>query len=543
MTRAFFRLLPPCLALLAAFHSGSALGAALGLVLDRQFQTGKLHVRKIELEQPHIIPEEFLKWLLQSYENRELSVEDILELQTKLSKYYFDAGYISSGIIIPDQEIEEGVLILQAVHGRLARIDNDGNQELSSKYINYHVAKGIGVPVNYYVLSDTLLVLQQHELIERINARLLPGKKVGESTLQLTTTERTPYIFAVEANNHQSPSIGSRRGQITLGHRNLFGKRDTLRLDGGATDGLKDYAVSYKLPVSLDDANVKAYHRYYDYTIVEEPAASADIESTTTVSGLSFSWPLAKKIKQKSDLTVTFEHSESRTLMFGEPASFSSGVGADGEARTTNVSLAYNWWRRDLRRGLAMSFALEKGIDALDATINDDLPDSDYLLATAQINYGHRMPSGTQALAFRLGAQVANDELLPVEKFSIGGVHTVRGYRENRHVRDNGVVASAEAHVATPDNKLVLVPFFDYGVSWKANWNEQDNQNLTLLGESRYKRLYSAGLGIHIKPNRHFRIEVYLAKALAEDSETSSDEAGGKDLQEEGIHFSARYEL
>lgn len=47
-------------------------------------------------------------------------------------------------------------------------------------------------------------------------------------------------------------------------------------------------------------------------------------------------------------------------------------------------------------------------------------------------------------LLLRASAQLSDDPLMSLEKLAIGGVDTVRGFRENTYVRDNGVALSVE---------------------------------------------------------------------------------------------------
>ena len=44
-------------------------------------------------------------------------------------------------------------------------------------------------------------------------------------------------------------------------------------------------------------------------------------------------------------------------------------------------------------------------------------------------------------LIVRQTLQLASEPLLNIEKFALGGINTVRGYRENQFVRDNGLAA------------------------------------------------------------------------------------------------------
>ena len=66
--------------------------------------------------------------------------------------------------------------------------------------------------------------------------------------------------------------------------------------------------------------------------------------------------------------------------------------------------------------------------------------------------------------------QLTPDPLLPIEQIAIGGIDTVRGYRENQLVVDNGWMTSAELRIplgqvtvpglseAPDDGALQLVP-------------------------------------------------------------------------------------
>ena len=75
------------------------------------------------------------------------------------------------------------------------------------------------------------------------------------------------------------------------------------------------------------------------------------------------------------------------------------------------------------------------------------------------------------AVAPPLTGQYTGERLLALEQMAVGGVNTVRGYRENQLVRDRAVVASLEFRVPLLFNKagagiLELAPFFDFGGGW-----------------------------------------------------------------------------
>ncbi len=130
---------------------------------------------------------------------------------------------------------------------------------------------------------------------------------------------------------------------------------------------------------------------------------------------------------------------------------------------------------------------------------------------------------------FRLrgDAQFANDELLPLEQYAVGGVYSVRGYRENELVRDQGFAVSAEFHYPLMQEsvdgffpgRLEAIPFMDYGGAW----NVGDSRNILYL--------HGAGIGL-AWIHRHFSAEVYYAHDLNQAVEKSD-----YNLQDASLYF------
>jgi hemolysin activation/secretion protein len=131
---------------------------------------------------------------------------------------------------------------------------------------------------------------------------------------------------------------------------------------------------------------------------------------------------------------------------------------------------------------------------------------------------------------------LADDTLPAYRKYAIGGADSVRGYRENLIVRDNGALLTLEwsvpvARVPFPslsrgqsDGELRLTPFLDYGSGW-----DHDAAAAEL-------DIASAGIAVRwqLAPNSY--AELQAAKSLIE----RPVGAGGHVLQDDGIHFSAQ---
>jgi hemolysin activation/secretion protein len=131
----------------------------------------------------------------------------------------------------------------------------------------------------------------------------------------------------------------------------------------------------------------------------------------------------------------------------------------------------------------------------------------------------------------RSNLQLANKPLFPIEQFALGGIDTVRGYREYLTVTDDALSASVEARISVgkfplpglpgPDDAgtLQFVPFYDYGRGWNVNRPTPYPPDISSLGAG---FRWAAGAGI--------LMEIYYGKALRHVD-------AGTSLQDRGIHF------
>ena len=131
-------------------------------------------------------------------------------------------------------------------------------------------------------------------------------------------------------------------------------------------------------------------------------------------------------------------------------------------------------------------------------------------------------------LISRIGGQFTDDSLLSLEKFSLGGVNTVRGYGENQIVTDNGILGTLELQIPVTKNPstLQLNPFIEFGKGWN---NDEPDPEDSLIA--------SFGLGLDWQFGGGFILNAdYGIPILSVENE-------GDSLQEDGLHVSFRYQL
>ena len=493
-------------------------------------------VRRIKLTGNTVFGTQVLHQITSRYEGRKISTEELLALRNELTLYYIDHGYINSGAVIPDQEPREGVIEIAIIEGTLSDVRISGNTRLKSAYIRDRIDLVPNLPLNINDLKESIQLLDQNPLIQRISAELMPGLQRGESVLKVEVSESRPYDFGFSVSNWRSPGVGEIRGELQGSHSNLTGRGDALSLQYGVTEGLNDFAVDYAVPINARDLRFGIFLSQSQSEVIEEPFDAIDITSETESYGLRLEYPFRRTLNGHFLASITLERRHSESLLLGEPHPFSPGS-ENGESTVTVFRLGQEWLSRRANAVLAARSRFSFGIDAFNATINEgDLPDGKFVAWLGQFQWIRRLPKHDIQFVVRSDLQLSADPLLSLEKFGIGGATSVRGYRENLLVRDNGWVSSVETRI--PITKLWLgseqgpaIPrlalFYDFG------WGE----NIEVATPDP-KNISSAGVGLRWSPSRHLHTQLYWGTPLRNIDTVENDA-----LQDKGVHFMLNYDF
>jgi hemolysin activation/secretion protein len=425
------------------------------------------------------------------------------------------------------------MVAVQVIEGELTRINIEELRWFRASYIQDRFALGAGRPLNIISLQKRLYLLQQDPLIQRINAELKPGVRRGESILNVRIEEKSPYKLAFMFDNYQAPSVGAERGQVTAAHQNLTGNRDTLSFTYGRSDGIDNQIDAwYLMPLMANNTSLTLRYRKNDFTVIEQPFQPLDVESESDIYEITLMHPCYQSLTQTFAFGMSGEHLHNETYLLGEPFSFSLSA-EDGESTVTALRFLQEWMYRTQVQVISARSRFSLGIDALDSTMHDDskLPDSDFFSWLGQFQWARRWKPMDIQTILRTDLQLANDPLLPLEQIAVGGRYTVRGYRENQMVSDNGLIASLELRIPLVHEKswaeyVYLSPFIDYGKAWNVHSEDPHPDNIT-----------SAGLGLRwgvtLPPPLPLRSEFEIYWGIP----FRDIESPEYDLQDDGIHM------
>ena len=397
----------------------------------------------------------------------------------------------------------------------------------------------ISDPLNIGELQTSLRLLQEEPLVSSVNAQLVPDDMHGSGTLNLTIKEEPPFELIIAADNHRSPSVSEERGTIYLAHRSLFGNGDILAGRFGLTQGVQDHGFSYSLPVSAYDTRIEGYYSKADSEILEKPFDTLDINSVVESAGIIISHPFIRRLDRRFKMSLGFENKRSASTLLGFPFSFSPGE-VDGKAEASALYLVGEWMQRGERSVLAARVTYNHGVGAFGASKSDTAPDSRFDMFVGQFEYIRDMGWRESRVIAKSTFQLTNEPLLAMYKLGVGGRYTVRGYRENLFVRDNGVTASFEYQfplfvdeTGRDKYNLRLATFADWGRSW-----DEDDALPTSVTET----IASVGLGVLWNPIEGLYAELYWGKDL-DDQDLDDQDLPSDTWQDRGFHYQVSYQV
>jgi len=473
------------------------------------------------------------------YSDNSISPENLYAVCRRLTKYYQKRGYINSIAIIPDQKVVNRVITIKVIEGRLTDIAVFGNKQLSTQYILNRmkpVLKKKNKILNIYDLEKALQacipLLKLNPGIQNINARLMPGLTMGEATLEIHVTEKRMMQFKLSANNYHSPGIGSYCSETSFRHLNAIGFGDAVYMQYGVTEGLDDFAFKYQFPVNERDAGlIFSADRSKSVVIVDD---YRHFDLTNTVSRFSFGviWPFFKSLNRKFSMTLMFERLHSETTFMDMPFPL-GGADNDGVADLSIAHCVHEWVFRSGQQVLGFRSTASFGLDLFDVTINEEGPDARFSTWLLQSQWLRHLNFWNSQLMARLDIRFSDKHLMPSQKYSLGGVDSVRGYRENRITSDDGQFVSIQwqfpvNRIPFPvlsrnpsDGQLIGSCFYDYG-----------NAHNVDLEDPRPNNISSIGIGLQWNINEQIIAEINWAYALRD-----LEKPEQYDIQDDGIHF------
>ena len=404
--------------------------------------TASIRVERIAFRGNKALRESVLQAAAAPYISRELTAADLEELRNTLTHQYTDRGYINSGVVPdPKSPYHDGVLSFLVIEGRIKQVRVHGQKGLRPAYVADRLSGGDDEALNINLLRERFQRLLDNPLFARVNSRIEPGADLGEAILDVDVERARPYSLAFALNNYRPPSIGEKAYDMSGEVRDVTGFGDLFDVDLTGplnfTGGV-GYSFSWQLPLNRFGTALALSVQRAETVVSEEPLAALDIRSTIERQELKLTQPLWSSLSQQFSLGASLAHEENSTVLDGTPFSFLPGA-TNGviKAVTERLIPDYSYRSQQQYWGVRVTLLHAYLLDYPSGPVSYQLPNQQYWLWTGQIHNLWEIPGSHFELESRATLQRTSARISDLHTLEIGGINSVRGFRENELLAAN----------------------------------------------------------------------------------------------------------
>jgi hemolysin activation/secretion protein len=296
--------------------------------------------------------------------------------------------------------------------------------------------------------------------------------------------------------------------------------------------GALGFNTGIDLPLTSRDTRFNFHYSDTYSTIVEPPLDALKITNHIVGYDGGFNHPVYRTFADEVRLGINFVVRQAKTELDGACVPL-QGTGINScEIQATVLRMSQNATHRGDTNNVVLRSTFNVGLDALGATTNQPgLQSGQFFSWLGQSMFSQRLLDNGASAVVKANIQLADKPLLNLERYAIGGVYTVRGYRENTYIRDNGFNSSLELKYpiytteTLQDSSLNIVPFVDYGSVWNTQTPEMGNQPAN--------NLFSSGVGLNWV-YKQVSTDFYWAHAFTSVNNVIQTT---RSIQDDGIHF------
>ena len=204
--------------------------------------------------------------------------------------------------------------------------------------------------------------------------------------------------------------------------------------------GLSKVDAFYVVPFTAND-QLSLEFRDNDTTILSEPFADLDLVNRSSNVAIGYQRSLFKTINNSFYLGLKLDFVETEAFIFND----TPFPRFDGKNRLNLTVLRFNqvYTSNSIDSFFAFSSQFNFGVNAFAASRASEFIDTEFFSWQGVVQYAQKI-NDDLIFSVQIQGQLTPDSLPVTEQFAIGGINTVRGYRRNIRIGDNGFIFSSE---------------------------------------------------------------------------------------------------
>lgn len=270
------------------------------------------YIKQIQLDG---VPKElsFLNKLTHKYEQKNITVSDITNIRNDFQRKLLDKGFVTSQVYIPEQNLNDGILQLMVIPGRV----EDIHYSESSVHGPWRTALVVR-PGDILNIRDIEQGLEQMKRVssQSVTMKLLPGKAIGTSVIELSIKQEKPVHGSISIDNSGLESTGIYQGSFTTSFDQVFRANDTFTMSlsgdlsgSGSIKGTRAASLNYVIPHGKDTFSFSfSKSRYYQMIQSNPYDFTYSGKSTTIKAKWNHVWSRTQREKRAFDISISTRH-------------------------------------------------------------------------------------------------------------------------------------------------------------------------------------------------------------------------------------------
>ncbi|WP_411820032.1 ShlB/FhaC/HecB family hemolysin secretion/activation protein [Hyphococcus formosus] len=487
-------------------------------------QERRIDVLNYQIEGNSVLSRKEVEAAVMPYLGHQRLVSDVDEARKALLAAYQEKGFETVNVVIPAQDVRNGVVRLKVVEMKIGRLRVDGADYYSPEDIRERVPslREGGVP-NYNAVSKELAAVNK-SADRLVTPTLRAGLEPGTVDVDLMVDDKLPLHGSIEVNDRASSNTKRYKVAASISYGNLFQREHSMNLQAQMSPEAPGeswvVSASYVAPLGKLPLTLVGYavHTDSDVSAIGDinVLGKGNILGLRTIYSKVTGDPISPRIHQ---FTFGIDYKDFEESLFSEnnpsytPISYMPvSIGYSQAKRGTSYDMDLGLTAVFGVRGLAADDA-EFGIKRFNAKAN-------WSVVRANASYKYKFDSDWHVSA-GIAGQWAGEPVISNEQFSIGGVQSVRGYYESFQLGDDGL--SGQLQIDSPSfhgvtngliDELRLYTFSDAGYVRIYN---------PLSVQDSAAELVSVGGGIRLRALSGLNANVSIAKPFHRENSTLLD--------------------
>lgn len=463
-----------------------------------------------------VFSNEELNKLVSDFLDRLITMQDIREICVIVREYYVQNGYFVARAYPPVQDINNGLLKIEIIEGKLGTIEVECNQFYSTAFIERHFENLRCDPINYDDFQKALMILNQNTNLNA-GAIFIKGKEFGTADVVIRVIDSRPVNFYADYNDYGTKGTSKNLygGRFDYGNLLRYGDTFSLVMVGGTPlENLKFIDAIYTIPVNFSGGTLQMSYLYSRFRVRE--FTPLHLGGSAAIADVTYNQAIQRSRTLSTDIYLSFDYKQVKNFELGTTVTYDKlrvlGLGAhfDGTDSWNGRNVADVAIYGGIPKFLGGSHAVDK---------HASRPGGGG--GFVQFNtYYRRIQSihRRSYFLFNFIGQYSPYKLTLPQQMYIGGVDTVRGYNTAVALGDDGYVLSGEFRV-TPSftdkiGKYVqLAAFFDHGGVFLKHGKVEDQRNFTALT--------GTGVGLRANGPKGFNFSLDVGFPLTKEKRTA----------------------